>query len=93
MSSDIEHRVNRIEERNVRVAEDKAWERSRTRRVVVSLFTYVVAVSWLILIGNEAPYLNAAVPVVGYVLSTLSLPLVRRVWSHHRTHVTGTCVS
>lgn len=69
----------------MRVTEDKSWELSRTRRVVISLFTYTVAVLWLMLIGNEAPYQNAAVPVVGYVLSTLSLTLVHRIWLRYTT--------
>ncbi len=77
---DIEKELQIIKERNRRVETDKAWEVSWTRRLFVTVLTYVVASVWLILINETIWYFKAFVPVVGYILSTLSLPAVKRWW-------------
>ncbi len=66
--------------RNARVEMDKAWEVSRTRRATIAFLTYLTAATFLKIIGNDAPFLNALVPFGGYLFSTLSLPLVRDWW-------------
>lgn len=76
----LEQRIQAVEERNKIVEANKAWEMSYARRVTVSVFTYVVAVVFLMAIKNENPFLNAFVPVVGFILSTLSLSFIRKVW-------------
>ena len=83
----MEPDLQSIQERNKRVELDKAWERSKTRRGIIALFTYVIVVIFLTLIGNSAPFVNALVPVCGYVLSTLSLPVVKHLWmKNHFRH-------
>lgn len=77
---EIEKEIEAIKERNVRVESDKAWETSWTRRIFIALITYVVAIVWLMLIHEAIPFLKAVVPVAGYILSTLSLPVVKRWW-------------
>lgn len=72
--------MRKIEERNLRVEADKAWETSMFRVGTIMLVTYVVACGVLLVIGNVNPFRNALIPVVGYFLSTQSLPLVRRMW-------------
>lgn len=72
--------VEEILARNARVESDKAWETSKTRRVIIAAITYITAVTFLKLIGNDAPFLNSLVPVGGYVLSTLSMPLFKSWW-------------
>ena len=72
--------IQQILERNKRVEADKAWEVSWTRRLIIMGMTYVTASIFLWLIHNELFYLNAIVPVVGYLFSTLSLPWVRGWW-------------
>ena len=72
--------IDEIKEQNRRVELDKAWETSTTRRIAIMIITYLVASFWLFHLGNEKPLLNALVPVLGYVLSTLSLPMVKRWW-------------
>ncbi|MBI3115265.1 MAG: hypothetical protein HYZ09_02105, partial [Candidatus Kerfeldbacteria bacterium] len=67
-----------------RVEADKAWEVSWTRRLVIAAMTYVIAVIWLYMIDNSAPYLNGFVPAAGYILSTLSLPAIKRWWVRSR---------
>lgn len=80
----LEERLAAIEARNRRVETDKAWETSGTRRAAIAVLTYVVAVITLVLIGAERPWLGAVVPVLGFLLSTLSLPVVRQWWAQGR---------
>jgi Riboflavin kinase len=77
---DIESELKRIHERNLRVEADKAWETSWTRRGFISAATYVIAAVWLIVIHDTFPLLKAIVPVAGFILSTLSLPILKRAW-------------
>ncbi len=72
--------IEDILERNKRVEREKAWEICMTRRVVIASITYVCASVWLIKIGNEEPFLNALVPMGGYILSTWSLPFIKEIW-------------
>jgi hypothetical protein len=69
-----------IVNRNHRVELDKAWEVSYTRRVIIASITYGVASFFMIRIGVSDPFLNAMVPTGGYLLSTLSLLLVKTWW-------------
>jgi len=72
--------VKSIIERNERVTIDKAWETSTTRKILIGVFTYIVIVIFLTIIGLKNPYLNALVPTIGYILSTLSIPYAKRIW-------------
>ena len=73
-------KIKSIEERNKRVEADKAWETSFTRRFIITVITYFVVVLFLHLINVNKPWLNALVPTGGYVLSTLSLPFIKKWW-------------
>ena len=77
---DLETRVEAIEARNKKVEQDKAWEVSWTRRVSIAVLTYAVIVAYLFAINNSSPWINAAVPVVGFVLSTLAMSWVKKLW-------------
>ncbi|MFA7209195.1 MAG: hypothetical protein WC120_02825 [Parcubacteria group bacterium] len=77
---DIEKEIGIIKERNKRVESDKGWETSWTRRLFIAAVTYVIALAWMVIIHETIPYLKAVVPVAGYILSTLSLPVVKRWW-------------
>lgn len=72
--------IEEIKERNKRVELDKAWELSWTRRISIAAITYVVATIWLNVIGVPNAPLNALVPTGGYLLSTLSLTVMRNYW-------------
>ncbi len=72
--------VTEILERNARVEADKAWETSRTRRGVIAGITYLIAALFMWRIGVTEPLINAIVPTGGYLLSTLSLGVVKRWW-------------
>lgn len=78
--SDIEERLQVIEQRNRRVESDKRWETSATRRLFIAAITYCTAAVFLWLISAGSPFINALVPTGGYLLSTLSLPWIKRLW-------------
>lgn len=82
--TNIEAELTAIHDRNRKVEADKAWETSWTRRLVIAGMTYVVALVWLSVIENSSPWLNAFIPTVGYVISTLSLPAVKAWWVRKR---------
>ncbi len=79
--SDLDPQIQAILDRNARVERDKAWETSFTRRGTIAGMTYLTACLFLWLIGNENLWLNALVPMGGYVLSTLTLPTLKNFWA------------
>lgn len=80
----LENRIASIEARNKKVEADKAWETSWTRRLSITILTYTVIVVYLHIIHNNAPFINAAVPAVGFLLSTLVMRQVRDFWQSRR---------
>ncbi len=84
MSDELARCLRQIEERNTRVEMDKAWETSWTRRGSIALITWVVAGVVMTLLGADRPWLGALVPVCGFVLSTLSLPVLKKTWVRRR---------
>lgn len=72
--------IQSIQERNARVEADKAWETSWTRRICIMFLTYIVVMMYLTFLGMERVYLHALVPAGGYFLSTLSLPVFKKLW-------------
>ena len=76
----IEERLEKIEKRNTHVEAEKAWEVSLFRKVSIMLLTYVVAYGAFVVIGNDNPLRNAFIPVLGYFLSTQSLPVLKKWW-------------
>jgi hypothetical protein len=77
---EIKEQIEEIKARNKRVEADKAWETSWARRGFIAAITYVFAVIWLNVIHANVPFLNAFVPTVGYILSTVSLESIKRRW-------------
>jgi len=77
---ELENRIKNIEQRNSRVEADKAWEVSIVRKLFIAVSTYVIAAIWLIVIKDVNPLLKALVPTAGYLLSTLSLPFIKKWW-------------
>jgi len=76
----MEKEINAIKERNKRVEADKAWETSITRRTIITVLTYFIIVIFLIIINIPNPWLNALVPTAGFMLSTLTLSVVKDWW-------------
>ena len=73
--------IEKIKERNTRVEIDKAWEVSKTRKIIIVILTYFVIVLFFISANITNPFVNAIVPTVGFILSTLSLPYFKKIWS------------
>ena len=76
----LEERIKNIEERNLRVDEDKRWEVSFARRGFIALVTYLTTAIVFTLLKADLPFLQALIPTLGYLLSCLSLPFVRKAW-------------
>lgn len=77
--------IAELRERNLRVEADKAWETSWTRRLFLAALTYVFAVLVLQSIDTPNVHLAAVWPPIGYLLSTLSLPPLKRWWLKTRS--------
>lgn len=82
---DFEKEIAAIKARNKRVETDKAWETSWTRRLCIMILTYAVVVLYSATISQVSNvFLSSLVPVMGFLLSTLSLRLVRKAWEKRR---------
>jgi hypothetical protein len=78
---EIEKEIEKIKERNKRVEKDKAWETSTLRKVSIAVLTYIVVITYSYLIKNVSNiFLSSLVPVIGFLLSTLSLKAIRNIW-------------
>lgn len=78
---ELEQRIAKIEKRNKRVETDKAWETSWTRRICIMVLTYLVVVAYSYIVREcDNILLSSLVPVLGFLLSTLSVEAVRRLW-------------
>jgi hypothetical protein len=85
MDNELKAEVEKIQERNKRVELDKAWEVSWMRRIFILIMTFVIASIWLFVIRETNIFLKAMVPTVGYLLSTLSIPQLKKMWmSRHQ---------
>jgi len=79
----LETRIKKIEARNKKVETDKAWETSWARRLLLILFTYLAIGLYLDAIQVPNAWLNAVVPSVGFLLSTLTLPFFKKLWEKY----------
>ena len=78
---ELEERVIEITERNKRVELDKKWETSLTRKICIAVLTYIVVIIYTSITNKVSNvFLSSLVPVMGFLLSTLSLKAVRKVW-------------
>ena len=85
MSEDLDYaelkaEVEKIKERNKNVEVDKAWEVSYSRRFLLTIFTYLAIGIYLEYINISDPWLNAIVPAVAFMLSTLTMPFFKKIW-------------
>ena len=78
---ELEKEIEEIKKRNIRVENDKAWETSFTRKACIAVLTYIVVVSYTFIIKSiDNVFLSSLVPVIGFLLSTLSLKIIRKIW-------------
>ena len=80
----VEQEIEVIKQRNLKVEADKAWEISLFRKISIAIATYIVAAIYMYFIGVGNFFGNALIPTLGYILSTLSLPFVKRWWIDRR---------
>lgn len=82
---DIEKEIELIKERNKRVEQNKAWETSLVRRLSIAILTYIIVVTYSLLIKEVSNvFLTSLVPVIGFLLSTLSINLIRKIWERKK---------
>lgn len=83
-NKELEQEIEKIKERNKKVELDKAWETSWTRRICICVLTYIVVVIYSIMINEISNIaLSSLVPVIGFILSTLSLKIIRNIWEKY----------
>ena len=77
----LEKEINQIKQRNKNVELDKAWETSWTRKICIAVLTYFVVVLYSFIINKFTNiWLSSLVPVFGFMLSTMSLKIIRKLW-------------
>lgn len=76
----IKKDIKEIKERNERVEKDKAWETSLFRKILIAVLTYIVIVIFFFFAKLSNPFVNAIIPTLGFVLSTLSIPFFKKIW-------------
>ena len=76
----VEAAIERLNGRNRRVELEKAWEVSGARVLLIAVLTYLAMNVLLWSIGGPFPPVHALVPTLGFVLSTCSVPWVKRWW-------------
>ena len=77
----IEEEIVKIKERNKRVEQDKKWETSGIRKICIMILTYIIVVIYSYVIKKyDNIFLSSLVPVIGFLLSTLSLSFIRKIW-------------
>lgn len=79
-NNNLEQKINKIESRNKKVESDKAWEISFSRKLVIFILTYLAISIFLWAIKIEKPFLNAIVPAIAFMLSTLTMPYFKKAW-------------
>lgn len=81
----IEREITYIKQRNKRVELDKKWETSWTRKICICSLTYIIVVIYSYIIRDyNNIFLGSLVPVIGFVLSTLSLKFIRKIWDKNK---------
>jgi hypothetical protein len=76
----LEKEIEEIQKRNKDVEMDKAWEISLFRKILIAMLTYSIIVLFFFFAQLPNPFINAIVPTLGFILSTLSLSFFKEVW-------------
>ncbi|HNP74862.1 MAG TPA: hypothetical protein PKL09_00700 [bacterium] len=77
---ELELEIEKIKFRNKKVEADKAWKTSFFRRALIFLLTYFVVVLFFTVAQLPKPFVNSIVPSFGFLLSTLTIPIFKRIW-------------
>jgi len=76
----LELKIQKIEERNKKVELDKAWETSTFRKISITLITYLFMIVIMYFLGAEKPFLDALIPTFWYILSTLWINILKKIY-------------
>lgn len=76
----LEKRIKIIEDRNKKVELNKKWETSFSRKIIISILTYITIVLFFLVTDLPKPFINSIVPTAGFILSTLSLSYFKNIW-------------
>lgn len=79
----LELEIKKIHSRNAKVEADKAWETSNFRKLLIAALTYFVVVLFFVVADLPKPFINALVPTLGFLLSTLTVPVFKQYWIEH----------
>lgn len=79
--SQLESAITAIEKRNKQVEQDKLWETSLARKIIITMLTYATLAILMMSFAIPYPWTNALVPTIGFILSSLSLPLFKNIWA------------
>ena len=81
----IEKKLKEINNRNIKVELDKSWETSKTRKIITAILTYFTIVLFFLVAELPKPFINSIVPTTGFILSTLSLNIFKKIWIKYIT--------
>ncbi|MFA5792507.1 MAG: hypothetical protein WC897_01395 [Candidatus Gracilibacteria bacterium] len=73
----LQSQIDQIKARNKKVEADKAWETSMTRKILIAILTYTVVVIFFLTASLPHPFINAIVPSLAFILSTLTVPVFK----------------
>lgn len=76
---ELEQRIEKLEKRNKKVESNKTWETSYERKLIIAGLTYFVIVLFFYSANLPNPLVNAIVPTIGFLLSTLSLNIFKKI--------------
>ena len=76
----LEKSIKKIEKRNKKVEADKSWETSTFRKVSVAIITYIFMIIVMYLLWMENVFINALIPTFGYILSTLWMNILKKIY-------------
>lgn len=80
---DLQKEIKNIKERNKSVELDKRWETSCARRIALMICTYLILGIYMQAVDIPRPWLNSIVPTVGFLLSTLTLTIFKKLWAKY----------
>ena len=81
----LEKEIAEIKKRNLSVEADKAWETGTPRKIFVAVLTYLVIGLYMWSIHIDRFWLNAIVPTLGFLFSTLTLSYFKDIWVKNKT--------
>ena len=80
----LETDVAAIQARNQRVEADKDWETSGFRKFTIFVLTYLAVAIFIRSVHIGRPWTGAIVPAAGFLLSTMTFPVIKRWWIERR---------